>query len=65
MFEPQDKISELLSTEDTQLIPGSIGPRKDGDTLFINSRLKQFAFRTFVADTLTQIQKYVKEYPLR
>ena len=45
VFEAQDKIGELLSADDTYLVPGFLGSQKIRGTVFINIRLNQFGFR--------------------
>ena len=49
-FEAQDKIGELLSAEDTFIVPGFLGSQKIRGTVFINLRLNQFGFRDEVSN---------------
>lgn len=50
VFEAQKKIGELLSAEDTFIVPGFLGSQKIRGTVFINLRLNQFGFRDAVSN---------------
>ena len=50
VFEAQNKIGELLSAEDTFIVPGFLGSQKIRGTVFINLRLNQFGFRDEVSN---------------